>query len=775
MKKSNENKAGRKTITQHYIKTLLVSSLFVMVVCVMLISKERDAYKTEVTNADAAVLANSTAAYYSYLISVLLQKDGPGVSAMRRYLNQIVIDERLASADFVNLGPDSEKLLNKCYSYKPDETAAANIPSCHFVENNQLYVVQEFTSGSRTIGYLVKSRQLSLIPRIKFIFQRPMLTAWMAFVVIFGIYYMFELHIHLVKPLTFLSRRADKLRIDEVKHYKLYEVNFLAQALVKAQHDIVNKSRLAAIGQSVTMIAHDIRKPFANMKALLDILPERRNDDMFVRQATAQVKDSVRRADAMMHDMLEYSRMMKVDKAAVGIQSVVSSAIGDVFKNAGPVDIAVDYIFYHKTRVYVDETGIARAATNIMENAVEAMRGNGHIWIETRDLDCAYEKQVEFTIANNGPMIPADDIDHLFEPFYTKGKKGGTGLGLAICQKIVTANGGKIEVRSIDERTEFIFTLPAGKGEEHIDESQLVHHSREIRDIMPIEPENRSLSEDIGIFMKLHQERGVKSYLLIVDDEPLFRETIRALINRIPEVRENLKVIEADSAEVALKQFEAREFDYVISDIEMGRRNMDGYEFANEVLDRYKNTFVMIHSNKRIHGKDENLMGRVRFQGFLPKPMDEGELMYFLAGKIFEQPGQHGGTVANITPDIHPDAPETKKLLVVNDEDFMRIALRCQLRKMGGVQVFEAGGMSDAMKIFDAHKIDIVLADINLGDINHDGYDVLRSAKERSTATKVYMMSGMQKEDEWPKAEASGADGYIQIPYEEEDLRKVVM
>ncbi len=575
-----------------------------------------------------------------------------------------------------------------------------------------------------------------------------------------------------------VSNKIGILELDQIVsayNRKVEQNNELVKKIVSESKANENLVALATIGQSTAMIAHDVRKPMSNMKALLSVLPEKRYDDVFIKDAVSQVNDSIRRMEAMMCDMLEFSKKTEMNQDEVDIQVVLSSAIGDVFKNTRETDVSVVYSFGHRCRIYVDETGIARAATNIIDNAVGAMKGLGKIWIETRDLDGADGKQVELIIANNGPMIPIEDIDHLFEPFFTRGKKSGTGLGLAICQKIVTANGGKIDVRNTQERTEFILTLPAGKGEEHIDESQLIHHSREIRDIMPIEPENRSLSEDIGIFLDLHKKRSGASYLLIVDDEPLFRETIRALINRIPEIRDNLKVVEAHSAEVALKLFEAREFDYVISDIEMGRRNMDGYEFANEVLDRYKNALVMIHSNKRIHGKDENLVGRARFQGFLPKPMDEGELMHFLSGKIFEQPRQRGGAMAARIADAQVTPCDTKKLLIVNDEDFMRTALRFQLRKMGGVQVFEAGRVSEAIKILGEEKIDVVFSDINLGEIDNDGYDVLRHAKGHSATIKVYMMSGMQKEDEWPKAQASGADGYIQIPYEEEELKKIVM
>jgi len=542
-----------------------------------------------------------------------------------------------------------------------------------------------------------------------------------------------------------LSKLADAINIMNVKLKKYSDYQ-----------------RQAAIGQSASMIAHDIRKPFAQMKSVLDMLPDKKDDDAFMEYASRQVDESIRKADAMMSDILEYSRDVKLELSDVGVISMLTSALGDVFKNAEDADVSVEYGYKHTRVVHVEELKIARVLANVLTNAVDAMDRKGKISIQMRDLTVDGKELVELIVANNGSKISEDALPHLFEPFFTKGKKAGTGLGLAICKKIVDAHGGDIRCESTDERTAFIIRLPAGVDEEKIDETGLIRHSSEIRDLMPLEPRQRSVFEDVKLFLDLHKQRGGKSYLLIVDDEPLFRETIRSLINRVPEIRDTMKVIEADSAEVALKQFEARQFDYVITDIDMGRLNLDGYEFARIVLDKYPKSLVLVHSNKRIHGKDESLLGRKNFQGFLPKPMDEGELMHFLAGKVFEQPGQKAYTER-----------KKKNVLVINDEEFMRVALRFELKKAGTVQVMEAAGVNDALRIFKDHSVDVVLADINLGE-DRDGYDILSEVRASGSSAKFYMMSGMPKEDEWPKAKEMGADGYIQLPYESADLGEIL-
>ena len=86
--------------------------------------------------------------------------------------------------------------------------------------------------------------------------------------------------------------------------------------------------------------------------------------------------------------------------------------------------------------------------------------GSGKVWFKTRDIHD--DGSVEICIGNDGPSISPEDLPHVFNPTFSKGKRGGTGLGLAVAHKFVTGHGGAIRCTSSEnEGTQFYLTLPA--------------------------------------------------------------------------------------------------------------------------------------------------------------------------------------------------------------------------------------------------------------------------------------------------------------------------
>lgn len=107
--------------------------------------------------------------------------------------------------------------------------------------------------------------------------------------------------------------------------------------------------------------------------------------------------------------------------------------------------------------VVVDPDQIKQVILNIVGNAIEVMPSGGVVQMAVKGKG----RRVQLVISDNGPGIPPGELSHIFEPFYTSGKKGGSGLGLAISHRLVEGNGGKLSVGSeVGRGTVFTMEFP---------------------------------------------------------------------------------------------------------------------------------------------------------------------------------------------------------------------------------------------------------------------------------------------------------------------------
>lgn len=562
--------------------------------------------------------------------------------------------------------------------------------------------------------------------------------------------------------------KEDEYRFEEVRTIAV-EYNSMLQRLKEYEGKVKNSEKMAAMGKSTAMIAHDVRKPLASLKSFLTILPEKRDDDKFINYMVSNLEGTIVRTNAMLDEIMDFSKeSMSLEIIPRNPQSIITAAISDSLRDKKNVNISLKYDLLNQNYLNVDGNRIVRVIANIIGNAVEAMGGEGKIWIKTEDI--VSTNKMCLIVGNNGPLIAESSLHRLFEAFYTSGKKGGTGLGLAICKKIVEQHGGSIKVVSQklqgEKQTEFIIELPSSPGELNVNKYELIHHSDELKKFHEEASFRKEYSSSVNIsdFMRINKSRGRSSYLLIVDDEPLFRETIRSLLVHIPQVRECVKIVEAESAETALDLLKQHEFDYVVADIDLGRYKMNGYEMSRQILEDYPNVYVLIHSNKRREELDINIreINSDHFMGFLPKPMNRSELLQFLACKTFEE---------RANCEIKK---ENKNVLVVNDDDALLLTFKIML-KCNSIKVMTASSVDEAQKILSKSNIDIIFSDINLGENEPNGYQLLCDVRKYDQAVPVYIVSGYSKAEEEPKARSMGANGYLQLPIEKEQLDAILL
>jgi signal transduction histidine kinase len=106
--------------------------------------------------------------------------------------------------------------------------------------------------------------------------------------------------------------------------------------------------------------------------------------------------------------------------------------------------------------IRADASLLKQVFLNLIKNADEACDPGGKLTIKTE----IASSWLRIRFSDNGPGIPPDDLDRIFEPFYTT-KSGGMGMGLSICRRIIQAHGGRLEAKNrVPQGTEFIILLP---------------------------------------------------------------------------------------------------------------------------------------------------------------------------------------------------------------------------------------------------------------------------------------------------------------------------
>lgn len=235
-----------------------------------------------------------------------------------------------------------------------------------------------------------------------------------------------------------------------------------AISLARQRSEAQSNDRLAAIGQMLAGMLHDLRTPmtiisgYAQLMASCDDAAEReRYVDLISRQfqlTNAMTKEvlAFARGDTDLVVRKVYMHRFR-EELLQHLQGLVADrAI------ALDVDVAYDGV------AWFDEHKVLRALHNLVRNAVEAMPGGGRIGIHiAKEADA-----LRWTITDNGPGIPPAVRARLFELFATE-KKGGTGLGLAIVKKVVTDHGGTIECQTSSAGTQFQFVIPVRRASTH--------------------------------------------------------------------------------------------------------------------------------------------------------------------------------------------------------------------------------------------------------------------------------------------------------------------
>jgi len=273
--------------------------------------------------------------------------------------------------------------------------------------------------------------------------------------------------------LSIARTMADQLAI-AIENARLHEdLQTRIKALQEAQARLVQSEKLAAIGELVAGVAHELNNPltsiigFAQLLQHTDIAPEARRDlDKIVAQA--------QRAAGIVRGLLDFARQRPPERRPVQINDVLDATL----------DLLAYELHTHNVKwsthfapdlplTMADPYQLQQVFVNLIHNARQVMsaaHNGGHLTLttEVRQTSTPLDRQTEgkqvirVTVQDDGPGIPSKDLPRIFDPFFTTKPPGeGTGLGLSVCHGIVSEHGGHIWAESEPgQGATFIVELP---------------------------------------------------------------------------------------------------------------------------------------------------------------------------------------------------------------------------------------------------------------------------------------------------------------------------
>lgn len=227
--------------------------------------------------------------------------------------------------------------------------------------------------------------------------------------------------------------------------------------LEAAHAEMLRKARLVTLGQTASVLAHEIRNPLASIKLSLSRLMSagylQERDSRRVGIALREVD----RLNAMLSDALDCVRPIRLSKEPIALDRLVDSVLRLVEPS----------LLERKLRLNrrdcpecpgarMDPNQMEQVLLNLLQNAIEASPEGGQIDVTVS----AEDAWLYFDITNQGMPISPADLDKLFEPFYTS-KPKGTGLGLTLVKRVIEEHGGEVCVNSAQAGTHVGFKLPA--------------------------------------------------------------------------------------------------------------------------------------------------------------------------------------------------------------------------------------------------------------------------------------------------------------------------
>ncbi len=312
-------------------------------------------------------------------------------------------------------------------------------------------------------------------------------------------------------------------------------------------HQLLQAEKLAALGQTISGVAHELNNPLATILTWAERLSQRPVDDQTKRGLETILSES-ERAAKIVRNLLTFARKRHTTRAMVDVNQIVREtlALRSYEQTLANISI-IEALPSGLPLAFADPHQFQQVLLNLIINAEQAMlaaHGRGTLILRSwHDLD---GDAVVLEVNDDGPGVPEDVQPRIFDPFFTTKEVGkGTGLGLTVAYAIIQEHGGRITVKSEPGAgASFFVSLPVTDG--------------------PVKPALPKEAERTDV--------GAGALVLVVEDEAALGAAVAESL-----ADAGFVVDRAGDGEEALTRVKARAYDLIICDLKMPR--VDGMEF----------------------------------------------------------------------------------------------------------------------------------------------------------------------------------------------------
>ncbi len=226
--------------------------------------------------------------------------------------------------------------------------------------------------------------------------------------------------------------------------------------LQKVQAEIVQTEKMSTLGYISAGMAHEIRNPLNSIGLYVQLL-KGGLDDPERYEFLEKIEMEVRRIDGILRKLMDAVKRPRYHLQQVSIPKVIDSLL-ELFQSRAKMHGIRIERDYRATppHIFADATEIEQIFSNLFANSIEEMAEGGVLTIMLEQK----EDSVHIDVSDTGKGIPHEDLQRIFDPFFTK-KSSGTGLGLSVVLRIIRTYNGKIEVKSeVGKGTTFSVSLP---------------------------------------------------------------------------------------------------------------------------------------------------------------------------------------------------------------------------------------------------------------------------------------------------------------------------